>query len=88
MAENKETLRVQLSYPIERVKEPVLYHLVVDYGLVPNIRRANMDIATGGYIFLELTGEKESLDDGVRFLERCGITVTPAGLDGTEEWGV
>jgi hypothetical protein len=80
MAAERETIRVQLSYPLERVKEPVLYHLVMDYGLIPNIRRANIDVHTGGFIVLELTGERE-------FLEQCGITVTPVGLDGTaEEW--
>lgn len=86
MSAEKETLRIQLSYPLERVKEPVLYHLVIDYGLIPNIRRANIDVHTGGFIVLELTGEKEALDRGLRFLEECGITVTPVGQDAAAEW--
>ncbi len=88
MSVEKETIRGQLSYPLERVKEPVLYHLVMDYGLIPNIRRANIDVHTGGFIVLELTGEKEALDRGLRFLEGCGITVSPIGIEGTEEWAV
>ena len=83
---DKETLRVQLNYPLERVKEPVLYHLVMDYGLIPNIRRANIDSHTGGFIALELTGEKADLDRGIRFLEDLGITVTSVGAETTEEW--
>ena len=87
MAAERDTISVQLSYPLERVKEPILYHLVMDYGLIPNIRRANIDVHTGGFIVLELTGEKDALDRGVKFLEGCGITVSPVGLDGTaEEW--
>ena len=78
MSEDKQTIRVQLNYPLERVKEPVLYHLVMDYNLIPNIRRANIDVHTGGFIVLELSGEKPDLDRGVKFLEGCGITVTPA----------
>ncbi len=88
MAGETETVRVQLNYPLERVKEPILYHLVKDYGLVPNIRRANIDVHTGGYIFLELTGPKDELERGLRWLEGCGITVSAIGVDGTQEWAV
>jgi hypothetical protein len=82
----KETVRVQLNYPLERVKEPILYHLVMDYGLVPNIRRASIDSHTGGFIALELTGDKDDLDRGIRFLEGLGITVTSVGPETVEEW--
>src|ERR1051325_3913112 len=86
MAAEKETIRVQLNYPLEQVKEPVLYHLVMDYGLIPNIRRANIDVHTGGYIVLELSGEKPDLERGLRFLESCGISISGVGVDGTQEW--
>jgi ABC-type methionine transport system ATPase subunit len=88
MTPEKETIRVQLNYPLERVKEPILYHLVMDFGLIPNIRRANIDVHTGGFIFLELSGEKEALDRGLKWLEQIGITVSAIGLDGTQEWAV
>ena len=86
MAADKETIRVQLSYPLERVQEPVLYHLVMDYGLIPNIRRASIDIHTGGFIVLELSGERQALDRGIRFLEDVGITVSEIGMDAEQEW--
>ena len=88
MSAEKETIRVQLNYPLERVKEPVLYHLVMDYGLIPNIRRANIDVHTGGFIVLELTGEPNALERGKKFLEDVGITVTSVGVEGTQEWTV
>jgi hypothetical protein len=86
MSVPRETQRVQLTYPPEIVTEPILYHLVVDHGLIPNIRRANMDARTGGFIVLELTGEPEALDRGIRFLEGCGIEVSVAGVDASTEW--
>ena len=87
MSNEQETIRVQLNYPLERVKEPILYHLVMDYGLIPNIRRASVDVHTGGFIVLELTGEKGQLDRGLKFLEGCGITVTDVGVDSVQqEW--
>jgi L-aspartate semialdehyde sulfurtransferase ferredoxin len=83
---DKINRRVQLNYPLERVKEPVLYHLVMDYGLIPNIRRANIDIHSGGFIVLELTGEANDLDRGIRFLEDCGVSVAEVGLNAEGEW--
>lgn len=83
-----DTIRVQLNYPIELVQEPVLYRLVVDYGLIPSIRRANFDQDHGGYIFLELSGEPDALERGLAWLEQIGIGISAIGYDGTQEWAV
>lgn len=88
MSREQDSIRVQLNYPLEHVEQPILYHLVMDYGLVPNIRRANIDIRTGGFIFLELTGEKKALSDALAWLADQGITVNAIGLDGSEEWAI
>jgi ABC-type methionine transport system ATPase subunit len=77
---DQESIRVQLDYPLEHVKEPIIYHLVVDYNLVPNIRRANIDVHTGGMLVLQLDGTREDLEAGIAFLRRLGITVTDIGL--------
>jgi len=83
---NTDTIRVQLTYPLEQVEKPVLYQLITEYKLIPDIRRASIDPNAGGFIFLELTGEKRNLDDALHFLEREGIEVSAIGLDGSEEW--
>jgi hypothetical protein len=74
-----EKIRVQLDYPLDQVKEPIIYHLVTDYNLIPNIRRANIDVHTGGMLVLEIEGMRENLDAGMDFLRRLGITVTEIG---------
>ncbi len=76
-----ESIRVQLDYPLEQVKEPVIYHLVTDFRLVPNIRRANIDSHAGGMLVLELEGSQDDLEAGVAFLRGLGITVTPVGTE-------
>ena len=86
MSPGAETVRVQLSYPIERVREPILYQLVIKFGLVPNIRRAAFDVRSGGFIALELSGDSGSLEEGLRWLEEMGIAVSPVGVDATQEW--
>ncbi len=85
---NHEVIRLQLTYPEQHVEEPILYHLVVDYGLMPNIRRANMESGVGGYLLLELSGEPKFLRKGIAFLEGCSIEVTSVGLDGDSSWAV
>ena len=72
-------IRVQLDYPLEQVKEPIIYHLVTDYRLVPNIRRANIDAHIGGMIVLEIEGNRDDLDAGIAYLRGLNITVTEVG---------
>jgi hypothetical protein len=76
-----EKVRLKLDYPLEHVKEPIIYHLVTDYKLIPSIRRANIDVHSGGFIVLEVEGDREDLDDGIAFLESLGITVTEVGME-------
>ena len=76
-----KSIRVQLDYPLEQVKEPIIYHLVTDYDLVPNIRRANIDYHAGGMMVLQIEGSRENLDAGIAFLRRIGITVTEVGVE-------
>ena len=83
-----ESIRVLLDYPLEQVKEPIIYHLVTDYHLVPNIRRANIDVRTGGFLFLELSGERQNLDRALDWLQATGIDIDAIGLDGTQEWAI
>ena len=73
--DGKKTICIQLNYPLERVKEPILYRLIKDFGLIPNIRRANIEIHSGGFIEMELTGNSEALEQGLSWIETCGVTV-------------
>ena len=79
-------IRVQLDYPLEHVKEPIIYHLVTDYRLIPNIRRANIDVHTGGMLVLEIEGSRDDLDAGLAFLRGLGITVTEIGSE--QSWTI
>ena len=82
MTETTQTMRVQLTFPTNRVTEPIIYHLVEDFGLIPNIRRANMDSKTGGFLFLEITGSADSLESGMNWLNGLGIITEPIGAEG------
>ena len=69
-------IQALLEYPLEHVKDPILYHLVKDYELVPNIHRAKIDAHEGGMLELELTGERDNLFAGLEYLKDQGVKVT------------
>jgi len=85
---NPETVRVQLNYPPEVVEQPIIYRLIKEYGLIPNIRRANIEMKTGGFLFLELTGDRDSLSRALAWIQSTGIVLDSIGLDGNQEWVV
>lgn len=70
------SLTVRLDYPLGQVKEPIIYHLVKDYHLQPNIEKAKVDVHSGGTLQLSLSGEQEDVEAGIGFLRGLGITVT------------
>lgn len=83
---DNETVRVQLNFPLEQVKKPIIWHLAHDYGLKFSIRRASIDIHSGGYTVLELTGPKERIEAGLDWARNEGVEASYIGADGTDEW--
>ncbi len=81
-----ETVRVQLTFPLEQVKKPIIWHFAHDYGLMFSIRRANIDAHVGGFTVLELSGPRERIDAALEWARSEGIEVGPVGGDGTDEW--
>ncbi len=69
-----KTQRVELTYPEKLIKKPIIYHLVKDFDVVPNIRRANVD-EKFGWMVLEISGEDENLKKAFDYLGGVGIEV-------------
>lgn len=68
------TERLELTFPEKLIKKPVLYELVKEYDVVPNIRRASVD-EKFGWIVLELSGEDDELDKALVHLRDLGIEI-------------
>lgn len=73
-------LRVRLTFPAELVQKPLIYHLVKDFDIITNIRRADVR-ADDGWCVLELEGPPERLDAGIAWLARQGVSVDPIERD-------
>ena len=70
------TKRVKFTFPQELIKEPVIYKLGVDFGIVTNIRRADIRDDMG-WVVLELEGESEVVEDGLEWVTSTGVRVDP-----------
>ena len=73
--------RFDLRFPPSQAAKPIIYHLVKDFDLTPNILRAQIEPGQQGRMLLELTGRKEAFADGLAFLEKEGLTVSEAAAD-------
>lgn len=66
--------RLYLSFPEELVERPIIYEAANRFGVMPNIRRANVE-AHSGWVILELSGEPKAVDDAVAWFSEVGVTV-------------
>jgi len=73
-------MRVYLTFPPERITEPVIYHLGRDFDIVTNIRRADVT-PTHGWVMLEMEGRDEALERGLAWLRDKGVKVDPIERD-------
>ena len=69
-----KTQRLELTFPEKLIKKPIIYSLVKEYNVVPNIRRANVD-EKFGWMVLELSGEDEALENAFQHLQDLGVEV-------------
>lgn len=67
---------VHLVFPQKLIKKPVIYSMAKMYNVIPNIRRARVT-ETIGEVTLEISGTKQALEKGIRYLERQGVKVEP-----------
>jgi len=69
-------VRVKFTFPPDQIREPVIWEVGKRFDLMTNIRRADVqhDIA---WAVLELDGEKEDLEQGLKWVEELGVRVDP-----------
>ena len=69
------SLRIRLTFPPGPATEPVIYEIVKQFNVVPNIRRASIQEHTG-WMVLDLAGEQAQLDSALAYLTGLGISVS------------
>ena len=80
-SDSVQKVRINLTFPIERVEQPLLAQAIKNFGVVADIRRAQIEPHTGGYIMLELTGTETQIDQSIAFWKSFGVGVGFIGAD-------
>jgi len=72
--------QLDLIFPEELVKEPIIWELSKEFDVIFNIRRARVTETTGELV-IELDGENEILDRAIEWIRKKGIKVKPVTHD-------
>lgn len=75
--------QLDLIFPQNLIKEPIVYEMAKEYEIVFNIRRAKVTDKVGELV-LELEGENKILDNAIEWLRKKGIRVEPVTHDSVE----
>ena len=68
------TTRLHLTFPAGLVSQPVIHRFGTEFGLVTNIRRANIE-ERGGWIIVEVNGEDDAISAAITWLVGQGLQV-------------
>ncbi len=69
-------VRLQLIYPENLVKEPIICMVCKSFDVVLNIRTAKVTQDTG-MLTVEIDGDPEEIERAIKFIEEKGVTVQP-----------
>jgi ABC-type methionine transport system ATPase subunit len=70
-----KSMRIRLTFPPGPATEPVIYQIVKQFDVVPNIRRASIQEHTG-WMVLDLAGEQAQLDAALAYMTGLGVDVS------------
>ncbi len=75
--------RIVLRFPRRLVDRPIVYRLIKDYDLEFNILKASVTPDEEGLLVMELHGERNDYDKGIRYLTEAGVRIQALSQDVT-----
>ena len=73
--------RIVLRFPPRLVDRPIVYRLVKDFDLEFNILKASVTPDEEGLMVVELSGEQQDYDKGIRYLTANGLRIQSLSQD-------
>ncbi|MGB9613804.1 MAG: NIL domain-containing protein [Candidatus Margulisiibacteriota bacterium] len=80
--------KVVLTFPKEKIDQPVVYRLVKDFNLTFNILKASITPDQEGHMVLEIAGENDEIEKGIKYLKDQKVTIQPLSKDIRVNWDV
>lgn len=69
--------KLVLSFPVDATDRSLTYDLVKKYDIRINILKAEIEAGRSGKLLVELDAEELKLEEGIAYLQDCGVTVSP-----------
>ncbi len=69
--------RLVLTFPVNRVDEPVTYRLIKDYDVLVNILNADITSGREGKLLVELKSTRENLQRAIQYIESINVKWSP-----------
>jgi ferredoxin len=73
--------KIVLHFPKRLVERPIVSRLIKDYDLDFNILKALVTPEEEGLLVLELSGEQQEYDKGIRYLTKTGVKIQSLSQD-------
>ncbi len=77
----KVAKKIVLHFPQKTVDKPIVSRLIRDYGLDFNILKASISPGEEGLMVMELSGEQNDYDNGIRYLQSTGVEIQALSQD-------
>lgn len=74
------SIKVRLTFPPEKITEPIIYNIGKQFGVITNIRRANVT-EESGWVMLEMQGTSDELERAIDYLKNIKVQVEPVEGD-------
>lgn len=69
--------RIVLHFPASLTGQPIVYRLARDYGLEFNIIKASVSPEEEGLMVLEVRGDEQGVEAGMKYLSEKGVMIEP-----------
>jgi len=75
--------RVYLNFTAEGVTQPIIYHVIKKFDVIPNIRGASITEDVG-IMSVEFSGPREEVDKAIDWIRKQGVKVDPIEMNVVE----
>jgi len=70
------SVKVRLTFPEDKIKEPIIYNVGHEFKVITNIRKADVR-EKKGWVDLEITGEPAEIEKAVDSMKKKGVKIDP-----------
>lgn len=70
------SVKVHLTFPEDKIKEPIIFNVGHEFKVITNIRKADVR-EKKGWVDLEITGEPTEIEKAIDSMKKKGVKVDP-----------